>query len=267
MKSELNAKQLLGSLKDILRQKKVTYSDLSKKLKVSLPTVKRWLNSPNLSIGELLQVCELVGITLKDLVAYSDNFFEKPFRFTIEQETFLASHPNYLAYFYELKNQVSPVKIEKKYQLSRASTKKYLRDLARIGLLKDDATIDSAKVVATASVVWDDYGPLGQVFSKEMLRLLTDRMLKQYGQNKDAFLSLWGRHLTQENLKDLKDDFYKIEEKYRKLSEFNKKVLPLESLSQISCAVILDQWDPQVFTEIPNLETPYKRSQSPTLQV
>jgi len=171
-----SAEKILYSIKSLLKNKKIKYAELAKAIDVSLPTVKRRLNSTNLSLKEMDQICQVLGVRVDDLLALSQKDSEEVLRFSMAQEIFFAENPSYLAYFFELRKNQSPLVIEKKHQISRKSTKQYLKELSRIGLVKING-INSVSTPSPTTTVYDDHGPLGRVFSKEMLRELTNRML------------------------------------------------------------------------------------------
>jgi transcriptional regulator with XRE-family HTH domain len=252
LKADREAKKILEAIKEVLKLKKITYGSLATTLGVSLPTIKRWLNSTNLSVGELSRICDALDLNWADLLSFTERHQGDSFRFTLDQEVFLAKNPAFLAYLYELQTGLSPLNIEKKHHLTRSSTKRYLKNLQSLDLIKS-FTLDAATLYNWKTVIWDDYGPLGQVFSKEMLKQLSHRILSQYGEKNNAFLALWGRSLTDEDYKELKEEFKQIENKYRKISDYNRKIYKSSQLNYVSIALMADFYDADIFSRIHEL--------------
>lgn len=113
--------------------------------------------------------------------------------------------------------------------------------------------LESVTTPAATTIVWDDHGLLGKVFSKVMLSELTERMLCQFGQPTKAFLALWGRLFPQNDIGELKSEFKALEEKYRRLSNYNRRIFPSSELHQVSTAIIVDEWEPQIFSKVTEL--------------
>jgi transcriptional regulator with XRE-family HTH domain len=243
-------KQVLEALKQMIKAKKVRYADLAADLGVSLPTIKRWLNSSNVSLAQLGEICGALGLEIADLFQLPKT--AKGFRFSAEQEEFLASNPTFLAYFYELRKGQSPDEIEKTHGITRTSTRLYLKELEVRGFIRIRPS-GRISFESEGTIHWDDHSPLGRTFSREMLGGLTSRALAQYTKKTDLHLQLWGKILTQENFEEMKRDLQKVVEKYGQISEYNRKILPKSAVSHFSCAFIADRWDSEIFSRVKDL--------------
>ncbi len=78
-------------------------------------------------------------------------------------------------------------------------------------------------------------------------------MLSQLGQPGKGHLALWGRSLTLEDIDELKKEIKTMEEKYRRLSDYNQRFFPQTELHYISCAFIFDEFDSSSFSKISEL--------------
>jgi transcriptional regulator with XRE-family HTH domain len=253
--------KVLKTIKLLIKQKKLSYADLATGLGVSLPTIKRWLNSDDISIATLLSISEFLEVDLLDLLEHARDRRTDECRFTAEQENFFARHLSYLAYYYELRRGLDPSAIERKHGIKASSTLRYLTKLEQLGLIR----LSSRKRVAIAMngpIVWDDRGPLGQVASKQMLKELSDRaaaslQLKAGSAHPPHLqkleLQLWGQSLTDGDLAEMRGDYLALEEKYRARGQFNTKFRARSELKYVSGCVIFDQWDASVFTRVTDL--------------
>ncbi|MDX9730767.1 MAG: helix-turn-helix transcriptional regulator [Bdellovibrionales bacterium] len=133
---EVQSQRIKTALKTQLKKKQMTYEDLAKHLKVSVPTVKRYLGAEEITVGRLLEICELLDLSLEQLAKIAEIGENKDERFTEEQEKFFAKNPNYFAYFLKICEGLSPVQIAEKYGLNRRSTDKYLIGLENQGTVR-----------------------------------------------------------------------------------------------------------------------------------
>src|SRR5687768_2333758 len=96
-------KQIVRSLRKLLKQNDMTYKDLASKIKVSEVTVKRLLTGENLSLKRLETIGAALGMTIQEIADFSFSDVESSTnRFSIEQEKELAKDPKLLALFYIL---------------------------------------------------------------------------------------------------------------------------------------------------------------------
>lgn len=80
-------------LKFRLKQKKLTYRQLAKKISVSEVTIKRWMSRQDFSFESFVRVCDAIEV---NPISIFDNDRAKDslgHRFTLEQEQYLANHP------------------------------------------------------------------------------------------------------------------------------------------------------------------------------
>jgi|GEM_PF-2992392 len=240
---------VLSSLKEIAKRKGVRYPELAKRTKVSLPTIKRWMNSDSLSLGDLFKICGALEVSLQDVLAHAEKAPPKSFRFSEDQELFFAKNPSYLGYLYELKNGLTPSQIERKHGIKKASTRIYLKKLQEMRLIAHDGG-DSARCLVRGHIEWSDHGPLGVTSSRGMIERFSRRVLSSLGKDSSLYLSLWTRLLTKEENQQLQVDFQALHEKYRRLSETNQKIYTRDQLVKVFCMASADIWDDQEFYKI-----------------
>jgi len=134
--SEFKERRIKDAIKSALKKEKLTYDQVAAHLGCSVPTVKRILGEEEIGLHRLLELCELLNLTLADLEQLSKQETEASREFTEEQEKFLATHPHHLNYLMKLFDGMSPQAIADKYQLSPRSTDKYLIALEKMDLIK-----------------------------------------------------------------------------------------------------------------------------------
>ena len=134
--SQLDARRFLRALKELLKERRITYADLAKDLQCSLPTVKRALNNPSLPLSRLLEIGEIAQISIVELTQRAERWQPRHFVFTEEQDRLFSEREEMLAYFLELAaDDKTPRDIVNRHDLDEASTTVYLDHLTRIGLI------------------------------------------------------------------------------------------------------------------------------------
>ena len=78
-------------LKQTLKQKKISYEDLSTGLNLSQASVKRLLNgTDNITLTRLMDVCAFLEIDFHEFINNSRFLNSRPYQFSLEQEKILA---------------------------------------------------------------------------------------------------------------------------------------------------------------------------------
>ena len=244
-------KAILEIAKKLLKERQLSYSDISKHWHLSLPAVKAAMNSANLPLARIISLCDLLGISLKDLLELLNRDTGKGFRITPAQEEFFSQHPSYLCYFLELLNK-SPAEIERTHNITAKSSRVYLKALEKLGLIQVFPG-DKIKMKARSPILWSDHGPLGAIFSKTMLLQFAAWAAKKITSPQKMFLELHGWTITPAQYEEFQREYRELAQKYREVSGLNKQVLPKEKQEYISVLMLGDYWDCPIFKEIKEL--------------
>lgn len=241
---------ILNAAKKLLKQKKISYQDVAKHWHLSLPAVKAAMNSRNLPLSRLLSLCDLLEISMKDLLAITQRDIGKEFRFTEEQEIFFSKNPTYMSYLFEISCK-SIEEIECLHKISRKSSKQYLKVLEKMGLIQIMGEKVKSKI--NGPVLWSDHGPLGETFSKVMILQFAKWAADKITNPKDMYVQLHGWKLTPEQYKEYQKENRRLTDKFRDVSSLNKEILPKNQQETISVMILGDYWDCPTFTEIKEL--------------
>ncbi|MDF1812885.1 MAG: helix-turn-helix transcriptional regulator [Verrucomicrobiales bacterium] len=134
--SDTEATHLLNTLKAILRERKIGYRSIADAMQVSLPTVKRMLNQPNLPLDRLLMLCKIAKISPDEVFALAENNRPKHYEITPEQDDLFFKQPCFLSYFQRLLDGHSADEIAEEHDLTEVSTGRYLSGLEKVGLIE-----------------------------------------------------------------------------------------------------------------------------------
>ena len=77
-------------LKQIIKDRALSYLDVAKKLNLSEATVKRLLNGNDISLNSLISLCDVLDINFYDLFEQSRTQVSNPYQFTLEQEEYFS---------------------------------------------------------------------------------------------------------------------------------------------------------------------------------
>src|SRR4051812_11020566 len=86
-------KSLTATLRKILRARKITYADVGRSIRVSEQTIKRLFASSDGSVGRLVEVASVVGLSFGELVALAEDERERTFLLSEEQERHFCEAP------------------------------------------------------------------------------------------------------------------------------------------------------------------------------
>ena len=136
--SDYEANALLATLKQLLRERKIGYQAIAESLEVSLPTVKRMLNKPNLPLDRLYAICRIAQLDPVDVFSRAAKGRPQHTVMTEEQDTLFFERPEFLSYFMKLAEGLSPDEIADAESLPARSTQRYLAGLEKVGLIERD---------------------------------------------------------------------------------------------------------------------------------
>lgn len=250
MNAQKLTKEIILTLKALMKKKGLKYSELAKHLNLSVPAIKRIMTAEEIPFSRVIGVCEFLGLQLEDVLQIQNANVSGLFYFNQEQEEFFAKNPSFLAYFFELYNgKKSPAEIEKKHKITKSSTDKYLKKLTQLGLVSLDSN-QKLKIHASGVISWSDHGPLGNTFSRQMIISFSKWATDKITEPGKMLVELHGWSLTEENYRDFKKEYKDLTIKYRQISSYNRKILEKDSFSNISVMTIADDWDEKMFHDV-----------------
>lgn len=177
---------IFQNLKAIMKDKKVSYKDLAKKLDLAESTIKRIFSHKNCSLDKLFEICDAIDISFSELSELVKKNTKLPtVKLSKEVEEFFLHNHDYFKFYrqFSLYNDLEIVK--KKNDLNDKSVKKYSDKLIELGLLKK---IESEKIVIS---------DIGFVQFSEMAKL------------KSYVFDDWSKHLLNNALNQEKKFFFK----------------------------------------------------------
>lgn len=205
---------LTEMVRRMMRTRKLRYSHLAKRLKVSEATIKRFFAASDGSMGRLVEICEALEISFADLVAQTKRATEPVFELSEEQEEFYAKNSDHHFFFQELVDAgLSFQEIQVKHELSKASAAKYARQLEKLGLA-DWLGGDRLKLKVKGTLNWLDHGPLFKKYQRASDVAFLDHMLANFGKELH-FLTSSERRLHPHTLQALATELQSLLRSFR----------------------------------------------------
>ncbi|OFZ45790.1 MAG: hypothetical protein A2381_09325 [Bdellovibrionales bacterium RIFOXYB1_FULL_37_110] len=216
--SRYNSRQLFLTLKMILKSKKLSYKKLAGKVSFSESTLKNIFYAGNASLERIIEICNAAEIEFPDLVNLSSKEDESEFSFTLEQEKFLADHPNFYYYFREIFfEKKSLEEMERKFKLTRKTTLKYLKKLEEFKLLEVHPN-NRIKFLKYGKLKWIYNGPWTKKMFPKYSQKVTELLIENLD-NSDYYSSLVGYFsLPPATFLDFKREVNELEKKYKNIA-------------------------------------------------
>jgi transcriptional regulator with XRE-family HTH domain len=176
-------REIVETLKAVLKARRMTYAELARELKVSTPTVKRIFSQRSFTLERLEEVLRLLEIDFLELARLSHGRRMAGSTLSLEQETALARDPRLFSVFWLICNDWRFDDIVAEFGLGAARITSYFAQLDRLGLI-DWRPGNRARLRVARRYVWRSGGPLRKAYG---LRVVTEFMRARFDAPQDAF--------------------------------------------------------------------------------
>src|SRR5262245_4742004 len=85
--------QIVGELKRVLRERRITYATVAKRMSVSEASVKRWFSTGDFSLERIDRICDLAGIEMSGLIDSMREHIHPTNQLTLAQEQEVVADP------------------------------------------------------------------------------------------------------------------------------------------------------------------------------
>ncbi|AEA68862.1 MULTISPECIES: helix-turn-helix domain-containing protein [Pseudomonas] len=236
--------QLISTLKQRLKAAGMTYRDVAQALDLSEPSVKRLLASGRLTLERLAQFCELLGLTMAELLQEAERSTPRLQMLTREQETQLVSNEKLLLVAVCALNHWSLEDIVSAYCVSKAECIKHLLVLERMGLA-DLKPGNRIRLLVARDFDWLPDGPIRGFFLQQGL---PDFMASRFDVPDETLHFAHGM-LTKPAYAQLQVDIHKLRSKLAALHNESLSA-PLSEKRGTALLLAMRVWEPQVFRKL-----------------
>lgn len=158
-------------------------------LKISLPTMKRWLKGNGVLLRDWVRMLDMLNLTLVEIAKLAEGELSKKFFYSLPQEQEFAKEDGLLAFFDALLKGKTVSQIARHHSLSERSVIFYLSRLEKIGLI-EWLPKNKVKLLVAGEPNWIKGGPLSKKFRRKIIDAHMSRYIDDSENLKIAVYSL-----------------------------------------------------------------------------
>ncbi|WP_175926304.1 helix-turn-helix domain-containing protein [Burkholderia cepacia] len=236
--------RLVATLKRRLKAAGLTYRDAAQALDLSEPSVKRLLTDGNLTVERLSQFCDLVGLTMIELLQEAEASIPLLHTLTHEQEAKLVANEKQLLVTVCAFNHWTVSDMVSNYQLTEAECIKSLLSLDRMGIIELKPG-NRIRLRIARDFEWLVNGPIQQFFLRQAL---PDFMESRFDVPDEAMGFVHGM-LTKTAYQQLQAELRKLRTKFAALHD-QSAAAPLRERRGTALLLTTRVWEPDAFRKL-----------------
>lgn len=242
------AKILVDNIRGVLRQRGITYRQLAQLLGVSEPTIKRDLGRGDFSLARLDRICEVLQLSLAELVDASAPL--SVHEFSDAQERALVRDPQLLLLTYLLVNDWKWEEIANTYAFDESQLVSLLLRLDELRIV-DYRPPRRIKKLTSRAFSWRRDGPVHEFF---LARVAGEFLRGPFDGVGDAFQFVSGM-LSMASRTQLRAALVRLAQEFDELARQDAR-LPLQQRDGFSLMLGLRQWEFSEFTRLRRRRNP-----------
>lgn len=236
--------RLVATLKHRFKAAGLTYREVAGALGLSEPSVKRLLGNGRITVERLAQICDLLGLTMAELLHEAETSAPRLHTLSLEQEARLVSDEKFLLVTVCALNHWPVEDVVTAYRVTTAECIKYLLALDKMGLIELKPG-NRIQLLVARDFDWLPGGPIRQYFSQ---RGLPDFMDSRFDAPDESMSFIHGM-LTKGALNQLNDELFKLRSKFATLHDVSSSA-PLSERSGTALVLAMRVWEPQAFRKL-----------------
>lgn len=233
---------VIATLKQALKEARLTYADVARGLGMSEANVKRMFASERFRIDRLEAICELMHMDLIDLFQRVEASRQRITRLLEEQERELVADVKLLLVAVSVRNHLSYEEIIRNYMITETECTHYLAKLDRLHII-DLLPHNKIKLRVDENFSWRSNGPIERFFEREV----QSQFLKS-GFNRPGSLRVFIPGLLSERSRDaFTRKLLALGKEYTELHRQDRD-LPLGKRRSIGLLLAMREWEFAAFT-------------------
>ena len=235
---------LVTTLKQVLKQQRITYADIAVRLEMSEANVKRMFSNKHFTLQRLEQICHMMNMELGDLFQYYEESRQSITSLTEEQEEELVSDVKLLLVAVCVRNHMSFDEIIQSYKVTETECIRYLAKLDRLKLI-DLLPNNRIKLRIDEGFRWLPKGPIERFFEKQVQSQFLKSSFSADGDQRiflSGLLSDASREIMLQKIQHLAKEFVDLHKKDARL--------PLDSRYSIGLLLAMREWEFAVFSPL-----------------
>ncbi len=230
---------VLEILKRELKARKMKYEDLAEELGMSVSGLKKSLASRDLTIARLQTICDVLGLSLVQVLTLADDSKVQDVYLTNEQELLLLRNPLIFHLYWKLRFDSVPLhQYMQQSKESRDEIRARLRKLESVGLLRYNSKGD-IEFSDKGMIRWNNDGPLVQHLNRKWSTELIDSIIEK--KDSAAVLNLALLQLNDESWAKLKVEMKELVERYSTRSQRDRFQNKADKLKPVALLVVADE--------------------------
>lgn len=238
------SQHLVATLKRLLKAQGYTYRRIGEAIGLSEPSVKRLFAGSNFTLARLVQLCELLNLTLAELMAQAQQDEPQIHHLSTAQEQELIADPSLLLVAVCVLNQWTAAEIVSTYQLSQTQCLQRLLRLDRLGMI-NLLPGDRVRLNIARDFEWLPNGPIQHFFRQQEK---DDFLASRFDGEGESLLFLHGM-LSPAAHARLQSQIRKLREEFAELHR-ESLATPRAQRSGTCLLLAVREWEPQSFTAL-----------------
>jgi AcrR family transcriptional regulator len=161
--------QIVAELKRALRATGHTYADVAKTLELSVASVKRLFSTEDLSLQRVDQICELVGLSLRDILERALERSDPTDQLTVAQESQVIADPKLLFMTWLVLIRTPFEEMVQDYKFTEREALQYLIRLDRLKVIELQPG-NRVRLLVSRHFSWRAGGPVQKYIHQKLLR-------------------------------------------------------------------------------------------------
>ncbi|MBD8871314.1 helix-turn-helix transcriptional regulator [Rhodanobacter sp. DHB23] len=235
---------LVQAIRGELRHRGMTYRELAARLGVSEPTIKRDLSRGGFSLQRLDGICELLGLSLEDLIRNERSAPAAVTELSRKQESALVADPKLLLTTYLILNNWRFDEIRATFRVDENELVSLLLKLDALEIIDYRPPTRIRKLTAR-NFSWRKDGPVHRYF---VARVLPEFFDESFGGASDAFHFV-GATLSEGSRLRLQASMARLIEEFEQLARADAR-LPLSARDGCGALIAFRRWEFSEFTHL-----------------
>jgi transcriptional regulator with XRE-family HTH domain len=160
---------IIAEIKRTLKERDITYAEVARHMKLSLPSVKRLLSSGDLSLDRLDKICELLGMEATELMEQMRQREAPVTRLTNAQEREIISDPRLFLMAWLIINRWRIEEIVAAFRFTEREAQRYLIKLDRLKIIELQPG-NRARLKVNSNLSWQTGGPMWRYVHQHLLK-------------------------------------------------------------------------------------------------
>ena len=161
--------QIVEELKKALRESGHTYADVARKLQLSVASVKRLFSTEDLSLHRVDEICELIGLGLREILDRAAERTAPTNQLTLAQESELVSDPKLFFMTWLVLIRTPFEEVTGSYRFTEREALQYLIRLDRLKVIELQPG-NRVRLLVSRHFSWRTGGPVQKYIHQKMLR-------------------------------------------------------------------------------------------------